>query len=84
MAQLISLIATFLWLAIFARVILSWFPNQSSRLRNPIVMFIYSVTDPILSPIRRVMPKIGMLDLSPLVALLGISFIQQLLLGFVG
>jgi YggT family protein len=70
-----------LWLAILVRVILSWFPVDSS---NPIVRIVWDVTEPVLSPFRRVIPRIGMFDLSPLAAFLVIGFLQGQLpaLGF--
>jgi YggT family protein len=61
-------------LAILVRVILSWFPVDPS---NPIIRIVWEVTEPILAPIRRVIPRIGMFDLSPLAAFLLISFLQQ-------
>ena len=73
---LIRYVGMFFYLAIFARVILSWFP---ASVNNPIVIFIYAVTEPILAPIRRGMPRFGMIDLSPMVALLAIVFIQEIL-----
>ena len=77
MVQIIQTLGTFLSIAIFARVILSWFPTQTN---NPIVVFIYAITEPILAPIRRVLPRMGMIDLSPMVALIIIIVIQRLLL----
>ena len=79
-AQLINAIGTFLYLVILARVILSWFPNVSYN--NPIVQFVYAVTEPILSPIRRVLPKMGMFDFTPMVAIIVIFIIQSILLQF--
>ena len=76
MAELIRLVGTFFYFAIFARVILSWFPGS---VNNPIVVFIYAVTEPILAPIRRIVPRFGMIDLSPMVALLAIVLIQEVL-----
>jgi YggT family protein len=63
-----------LWLGIFVRVLLSWFPIDPN---NPIVRVIYEVTEPVLAPFRRVIPRIGMFDLSPLAALLVISALQN-------
>ena len=54
-------------------MLLSWFPVDPS---NPIVRILYEITEPVLMPFRRVIPRIGMLDLSPLAALLVIQFIQ--------
>ena len=58
--------------AIFIRVLLSWFPIDP---RNPLVTLLYDVTEPILEPLRRVIPRMGMFDLSPLVALLLIQLL---------
>ncbi len=65
---------------ILARVLMSWFVKD---LRNPIAMFIYQITEPILSPIRDLLKKLGiggtMLDFSPIVALLLIQFIASII-----
>ena len=54
-------------IAIVARALLSWF---NLRPDNPLVVILYDVTEPILAPLRRVIPRIGMLDISPMVAIL--------------
>ena len=67
---------TLLWIlqiGIFIRVLLSWFPIDPS---NPIIRVLNEVTEPVLAPFRRVIPRIGMFDLSPLAALLVISVLQ--------
>ena len=61
--------------AIFIRVLLSWFPIDP---RNPLVSLLYDITEPILEPLRRVVPRMGMFDLSPLVALLLIQLLGNL------
>ena len=81
MVQIIQTLGTFLSIAIFARVILTWFPTQAN---NPIVVFIYAITEPILAPIRRFVPRFGMLDLTPMIALILILFIETLLLSVLG
>jgi len=63
-----------LWVAILIRVLLSWFPVDP---RNPIIRVLFEITEPVLAPFRRVIPRIGMFDLSPLAALLVIQLIQQ-------
>ncbi len=65
-------------LVIFARVILSW---VNADPYNPIVRFIYNITEPVLSPIRQLLPtaRIG-LDFSPFVVILIIQLIQRVLL----
>jgi YggT family protein len=69
----LGILLQILWIAILIRVLLSWFPVDPS---NPIIRVIYEITEPVLAPFRRVIPRIGMLDLSPLAALM--------LLGFIG
>lgn len=79
MAYLFRFLAILLqvyWLLIFVRVLMSWITVDRY---NRIVDFIYTVTDFVLEPIRRIIPQAGMFDFSPIVALLLLSFIQQLL-----
>ena len=54
-------------IAIFARVLLSWFPT-ASRL-NPMVALVYQLTEPILRPLRSIIPRFGMFDFTPTIAL---------------
>ncbi len=68
-------------LLIFARVIVSWIPMFTQRpldLRNPLVRLLFEVTEPILAPVRR-FTMVGMIDLSPLVVLITLSFISAAL-----
>lgn len=57
--------------AIFIRALLSWIPNM--RLDHPLVRFLMDITEPILQPLRRVIPTVGMMDLSPLIAMIVLS-----------
>lgn len=66
---------------IFIEVILSWLVGFNIvNLRNPAMAQIYraiqAVTQPILNPIRRILPPFGGLDFSPIVALLGLSWVH--------
>lgn len=65
-------------LILLARVLMSWLPNLNPG--NPIVRFLYQVTEPVLAPIRSALPPMGGIDLSPLVVFLGISVLMQLAL----
>jgi YggT family protein len=64
---------------IFVRVILSWFPISPGSAIASIYSFVYSITEPVLGPIRRLMPGIGVggmgLDLSPIIVLLLIQLL---------
>jgi len=66
-------------LLIIARVIVSWVASPTSP--NPVVQLIRQVTDPILEPIRSILPRTGMFDLSPMVALFAIYVLQGLIAG---
>ena len=74
----INVLAGALTLAIFVRVILSWIPN--ARLPFGLGDFVFSVSEPILSPIRRAMPFFGGVDFSPFVALIAIQLVSSLIL----
>ena len=58
--------------AIFVRALLSWFPIDP---HNPLVTLLYDITEPILDPLRRVIPRLGTIDITPLVAILLIQVI---------
>ena len=57
-------------LVLVARAIFSWFPISSDSALLPVVRFLHAVTEPVLLPLRRVIPPAGMFDLSFLVAFL--------------
>ena len=66
----------YMWI-IIARALISW---VSPDPYNPIVRFLYRVTEPVLRPIRHRLPMMAMgLDLSPMVVLLGLYFLQSFL-----
>ena len=72
---LMMLLITY-FLLIIVSVILSWL---GGRARHPIVPLVYQLTEPILRPIRKVIPPIAGIDLSPLFALIAIRFLMLLL-----
>ncbi|MEO5340809.1 MAG: YggT family protein [Magnetococcus sp. MYC-9] len=63
---------------ILIRVLLSWVNPDPY---NPIVQFLVRATEPVLEPLRRAIPPVAGMDLSPIVALLGLSVLQRLVLG---
>ncbi len=82
LGDLINFIGTFLYIAILARVILSFFPQTPTT--NQLARLVFTVTEPILSPIRRLLPRMGMFDLSPMIALILVGIIQNVLLQALG
>lgn len=76
-SQIIFLILRVFEFVLLARVLLSWFPNVDRS--NPIIQFLYDITEPVLRPIRDMLPPNGMFDLSPLIAFLIIQVIATIL-----
>lgn len=78
-----SLLAIVFWalqayqLILLARVLMTWIPNLDHS--HPIANFLYQATEPVLAPIRRALPPMGSIDLSPLVVFLGISLLTRFL-----
>jgi YggT family protein len=66
-------------IVIFVRVILSWFPISPESPLAAVYRFVYAITEPVLGPIRRVMPGVGFggmgLDFSPIIVLLLLQII---------
>ncbi len=73
----VDLFFNLLSLAILARALLSWF---SLSPYHPAVVFLDRVTDPILAPLRRFIPLVGMMDITPLVALFLIQIVRDVVL----
>lgn len=79
--EFVSVLTFVMWVAILGRVIMSWVSVDRSSPFYPVVAIICEITEPILGPIRSVLPNLGMIDLSPMVALLLMGFIRQILLS---
>ena len=77
LAELVGLFLNVLLFSILIQVVLSW---VSPGAYNPAVSVLYSITEPVLRPCRRLLPPISGIDLSPLVALIGIQLVKMLLL----
>lgn len=74
---LLKLLYTLFWLLILARVILSY-TNLSHY--HPVRRTVENLTEPILAPIRRIIPSGGMFDFSPIIAILIADLLYRLLL----
>ena len=72
-AQLLQLFS----LALFARIILSWFPLAPGGAMSTVFGVLYNITEPILGPVRSILPSIGMIDLSPIVVFILINVISS-------
>ncbi|QFG03731.1 YggT family protein [Tepidiforma bonchosmolovskayae] len=74
-AQLTFTFLNILTWAVIARSLLSWLPIDQA---SPLYQLLFRVTEPIIDPFRRVMPRAGMIDLSPMMAILALLVMQQL------
>lgn len=67
-------LAFLLWILVFGRVLFSWFdPSGSSGVSR----FLFQATEPILAPVRRILPQAGMFDFSGLVVLIVLGFVWR-------
>lgn len=78
-ATLGSLTFGFLRLALFVRVVASWIPSVSPY--SPWVRWAFAVTEPFLAPLRRLLPTLGAIDISPLVAYFLLGIVERLVVG---
>ncbi len=76
--SLLAALIQLMILAIIARAVLSWFVRDPY---NPIMQALNSITEPILEPLRRIMPRMGMMDFTPLVAIIVLSIIAGMVRG---
>ena len=76
LAQFISILFTALSIAVFLRAIISWFGLAPD---NPIVVILVQVTEPILAPLRRVIPSLGMFDITPWIAMILLQFLGSII-----
>lgn len=77
--ELIGIVFTLLWLVVLAHVIVSWVLSPWHDVRR----FLDSLVEPLLAPVRRIIPPVGGLDLSPLVLLIALDLIRRLLISIV-
>ena len=79
--ELVMLTINVFMFAIIIQVILSWV-NPGNY--NPVTGLLYSITSPVMRPIQRVMPAVSGIDLSPLVAIIGLQVLRMLIMPLLG
>jgi YggT family protein len=73
----VDILVTILTIAIVIRAITTWFPVDPY---NKFIIILYQLTDPILDPIRKLIPPIGgTLDITPIIAIVGLHIIRALI-----
>jgi YggT family protein len=86
--DVIMLALNLYWWIIIISAILSWLVafnviNPRNEIVGTIGRVVYGLTEPVLRPIRRFLPNFGGIDISPIVLLLGIYFLQQIIIRYV-
>jgi len=76
--QSINLFFTLLTITIIGRVLMSWISPDPY---HPLARFLSRVTEPILAPIRRIVPPLGMVDISPIIAIIVLQVIQGIIVA---
>ncbi len=84
--QTLNFVINIVWFLVIASAIFSWLyafnvVNSNNQFINTIGRALYQLTEPMYRPIRRFMPNLGGLDLSPIVVLIALFFLQALLNG---
>lgn len=75
-ANFVNIIITVLTYAIIIRALITWFPISPG---NPLIRLLDDITEPVLAPLRRVVPRLGMLDITPIVAILLLQVLGSIL-----
>ena len=83
-----TLITLYIWVLI-ANVVLSWLValkmvNTQNQIVNQIGTILYRLTEPVLGPIRRILPNFGGIDFSPIVAIIALIFIEKVIFRLLG
>jgi YggT family protein len=76
-AELLVLLITLYQGVILLRAILSWFTSPNSG--NQLTDLLTRLTDPVLEPLRKALPATGGIDMSPLIALIGLELVKRIL-----
>lgn len=84
LVDIINIVFFIFYVLLFASILFSWIrPNPYHPMYGPVVRFVYAVTEPVLNPVRRLLPAMGGLDFSPMIVLILARFIQRALISLV-
>ena len=75
--RFVSIFFDLLSFAVLARILMSWVPSGGAPQLRAILR---DITEPILGPFRRLIPRIGMIDISPIVAIIALDLVKSIIL----
>ena len=78
MTGFILLLLQLYLLILVGRAVMSWFPLRSGGVAASVNSTLFTLTEPVLRPVRRVVPRTGMIDLSFMVVFFGVIILQQI------
>ena len=81
MSDLLGQLLQLYIIAIFGRIVLSYFPLQPGGVMAQIFSALYAITEPVLGPARRIIPPLGMFDLSPIVVIFALQILAGVIRG---
>ena len=86
--DIVVIVLNLYWWVVIIAVIFSWLfafnvINHANQFVQMVWRFVYQLTEPVFARVRRIIPAIGGIDLSPIVVLLGIIFIQQVIFRYI-
>ncbi len=82
LAQTLSTFVSIYLVLMFIRILLSWFPNVNWY--DPPFSVLSQLTDPYLNIFRSIIPPLGGIDFSPIIAIFALQFVAQILTGLLG
>lgn len=77
MLFVVSTLLTLFTFALFGRAILSWFPISFDSPFRPVADFLHTITEPVLAPVRNLLPPMGGIDLSIMIVLIAVMLLRR-------
>jgi YggT family protein len=74
--NLLCALLTVYWLVVLARVLMSWFPIRPGTPFATVQLLLRDLTEPVMAPLRRVIPPVGMFDMSALVLIIALAILR--------
>jgi YggT family protein len=86
--DIVLIVLDLYWWIIIGSAVFSWLyafnvVNMSNQFVGAIGNFLHQMTEPLLRPIRKIMPNLGTIDLSPIILLLGVIFAQSIIVRYI-
>ena len=81
MREFVGYLLTVYIIILFCRVVLSWFPLQPGTILAQVNRVLFDITEPVLRPFRRIIPPVGMFDISFIVVIILLYFLRDLVVA---